>query len=145
MFSGQTITSLVEKSKFSPPQRFEDFLAAGVYVTRGFDHNLMVMTRQAFQELTRQVLSMNLTDPAARMLLRMILGNAAEVTPDAGGQLPLPDRLCQFASLDSRVVLVGMGDFFEIWAPEIWQKQEETLMNPMADASRYASLHLALR
>ncbi|OGN76312.1 MAG: hypothetical protein A2X25_08790 [Chloroflexi bacterium GWB2_49_20] len=145
MFSGQYNTTLNSTNQLTPPQRFGDLLAQGGVVTQGFDRNLMVLTSQAFQELTSRVMSMNLTNPLARMLLRMLLGNANEVALDQTGQLTIPKKLCRIANLQSPTVMVGMGDFFEIWSAEAWSEQETKLTDSEADPSRYSSLNLVMR
>jgi MraZ protein len=144
MFSGQYITILNSTNQLAPPQRFGDLLAQGAVVTQGFDRNLMVLTSQAFQDLTGRVMSMNLTNPVARMLLRMLLGNANEVALDESGQLTIPEKLCRIANLQSPTVMVGMGDFFEIWSAEAWSEQEMKLADSEADPSRFSSLNLAM-
>jgi MraZ protein len=144
MFSGQYSTSLQSTHQFTPPQGFGDLLSQGAFITQGFDCNLMVLPRQVFQELSKKVLSMNLTDPTARMLLRMILGNASEVFLDESGQMSIPEKLCKIADLQAQTVLVGLGDFFEIWSAQLWSTQEAKLIDPEADPARYSSLNLAI-
>jgi MraZ protein len=145
MFSGQYNISLNSIHKFTLPQRFGDMLAQGAVITQGFDRNLMVLSRQAFQSLTERILSMNLTDPTARMLLRMILGNANDISLDETGQMDIPEKLYKMVDLQSDSVLVGMGDFFEIWPAEGWSEQEMKITDQEADPNRYSSLHLAIR
>jgi len=113
-------------------------------ITLGFDRNLMVLTSQAFQKLSSRVMSMNLTDPDARMLMRMLLGNANEISIDKAGQMIIPDKLRRIANLQSPTVLVGMGDFFEIWSAEAWSEQEIKLANSESDPNRYSTLNLIM-
>ncbi len=53
-----------------------------MYITQGFDRNLQVLTAGAFQEIYRKVISLNIADPLARLLLRLILGTATELGMD---------------------------------------------------------------
>jgi DNA-binding transcriptional regulator/RsmH inhibitor MraZ len=41
------------------------------------------------------------------------------------------------------VVVVGSGDFFEIWAPDEWSDQAEQLMDTHGNADRFSSLFLS--
>ncbi len=145
MFSGQYSSSLTTDNQLTPPQGFGDLLVKGAMITRGFDRNLMVLTNQAFQKLTSKVMSMNLTDPAARMLMRMLLGNANEISIDNAGHMIIPEKLCQIANLQSPTVLVGMGDFFEIWSSEAWSEQEIKLTDSETDPDRFSTLNLIMQ
>ena len=144
MFSGQFSSKLTSTNQLTPPQGFGEMLTQGSMITRGFDRNLMVLTSQAFQKLSSRVMSMNLTDPNARMLMRMLLGNANEITIDKAGQMIIPDKLRKIASLQSPTVLVGMGDFFEIWSAEAWSDQEIKLSESESDPNRYSTLNLVM-
>ena len=144
MFSGQFSSKLTSTNQLTPPQGFGEMLTQGSMITRGFDRNLMVLTSQAFQKLSSRVMSMNLTDPNARMLMRMLLGNANEITIDKAGQMIIPDKLRKIANLQSPTVLVGMGDFFEIWSAEAWSDQEIKLTDSESDPNRYSTLNLVM-
>ena len=145
MFSGQYTTSLTSNNQLTPPARFGEILVQGAVITQGFDRNLMVLSRQAFEALTDRILSMNLTDPLARMLLRMVLGNAADLELDPAGHVTIPDKLVKIADLRSPTVLVGMGDFFEIWSADAWSGQETIINDHEANPDRFSSLNLAIR
>lgn len=144
MFSGKYTIKINSRYQFTPPPRFGQFLSAGAVVTQGFDHNLMVMTRQSFLELTSKVMSLNLMDPAARSLSRMLLGNAMDSDLDTNGRITLPKNLCQGLNLGSQAILVGAGNFLELWPSESWEKQEDSFSQFKADANRFSSLDLRL-
>jgi MraZ protein len=74
----------------------------------------------------------------------MLLGNANEISIDKAGQLIIPDKLCRMANLQSPTVMVGMGDFFEIWSAEAWSEQELKLSDSESDPNRFSSLNLVM-
>jgi MraZ protein len=79
------------------------------------------------------------------MLLRLILGNAQVVTPGGSGEMSVPEILIKTVDLKSSLVLVGMGDFFEIWSAQAWSEQESRILESRSDPSRFSSLDLSLR
>ena len=115
----------------------------GLYITRGFDRNIMVLTMQAFKSIYDRITALNLADPIARLLLRMILGTAyrAELAPD--GKIIIPDTLRKFANLHRDVIMIGQGDFLELWSPEDWDRQNEQLLN--VDANHFSTLNITTR
>jgi MraZ protein len=126
------------------PPSFAGPLSAGAYLTQGFDRNLQVLTRDAFQEIYRTVVSLSITNPLARLLLRLVLGSALELGVDASGQFTIPEELRQFANLNNEIFLVGQGEYFEIWAPELWGQQAAQLSDTEANASRFSALTISV-
>jgi len=113
-------------------------------MTQGFDRNLQVLTASAFRKLYQQATALNVADPLARLLLRLFLGNAVELPP-APANIAIPDNLREFAGLRENALLIGQGDYFEIWAPDLWGQQEAQLRDAEANASRFAGLTLGTR
>jgi MraZ protein len=144
MFLGQHTYFLDDDLYLTIPAAFREAMAGGAYVTQGFERNLVIMTEQAFQELYQRVVAMNIANPLARLLLRMILGNATRLETDQAGRFRLPADLVMFAGLEKKVVLVGQGDYFEVWAPSLWDKQSNDLQNTEANTERFAVLDLAV-
>jgi MraZ protein len=75
----------------------------------------------------------------------MILGSVYKTEVEEDGSIPILDTLKSFARLSTEVVLVGQGDFLEIWSPEIWSKQEEQLLDVEKDPNRFSMLTLSTR
>ena len=113
-------------------------------MTQGFDGNLQVLRADAFQEMYRQAASLNIADPLARLLRRLVLGSAVE-TPVTQASIEIPGNLKEFANLKQDVLLVGQGDYFEIWDPDLWGRQESQLRAVDVNSGRFAALKLATR
>ena len=145
MFLGKHYSRLDKNSRLSTPAPFRDELSTGLYLTKGFDRNLVVMTRSAFKVIYRTVTALNIADPLARGLMRLILGGAQELHLDKNGNLAIPAELRAFASLQGSILVVGQGDYFEIWSPEQWENQEAQLQDADANSSRFSGLTVATR
>ena len=142
MFIGLHTTSLDGKHRLPLPARYKGALAGGVYVTQGFDRNLLLLTDSAFEVVARQIKAMNMADPVARLLFRMILGCAAQLIVDKNGCILLPQELIDFSGIENDALVVGQGEYFEIWSPQQWKEQEISLSNVEANAYRFSSLSL---
>jgi MraZ protein len=123
------------------PNGLKDGLEGGFYITRGFDRNIMVLTMQAFQSIYVRITSQNLADPVARLLLRMILGTAYQTQVTATGTIEISSTLSAYANIDKDVVLVGQGDYIELWSPKNWNKQVEQLLN--VDPNYFSNLNIS--
>ncbi|MGA7606285.1 MAG: division/cell wall cluster transcriptional repressor MraZ, partial [Anaerolineales bacterium] len=59
--------------------------------------------------------------------------------------LPIPDELKEFANLNEDVLLVGQGDYFEIWSADLWNNQESQLRDADTNSDRFSRLNVATR
>ena len=145
MFLGQFVHSFDDKNRLTVPAKFREPLAGGAFVIQGLDKNLMVLTVQAFETVYQRVMAMNLMDPAARALRRLILGNAAQLELDSAGRILIPQDLRELGSLENEAILVGQGDYFEVWAPANWKEQETQLQGAADNSQRFSTLDVSTR
>jgi MraZ protein len=144
MFLGKYQHSLDSKGRLTIPSRFRELLVTdGAYLTQGFDHNLMVLPSPAFLRIYERVNKMSMTDANARLLKRHIFASAEQVDVDKAGRILIPEHLRQTVDLHSEAVVVGAGEYFEIWAPESWEEQLEKLNDSDANSQRFGLLDLS--
>jgi MraZ protein len=145
MFLGRYHHSFDDKYRLTVPARYRELLTDGAYVIRGLDRNLMVLTPSAFNIIFQRVMSMNITDPSARLLRRLILGDAFQLEMDKSGRILIPQNLREAANLETEVVLVGQGDYFEVWTPSLWQEQQSQMDDADTNGQRFSMLDLSTR
>ncbi|HSL29280.1 MAG TPA: division/cell wall cluster transcriptional repressor MraZ [Anaerolineales bacterium] len=143
MFLGQFQHNLDEKGRLMIPARYRELLAAGAFITQGFDKCLMVMTDAYFAQVYDRINSMNLADPTARLLRRLILSNAYPVEVDRVGRILVPGNLRQVIELNGEAILAGQGDYFEVWNPADWNLQMDQLQDIETNNQRFATLDLS--
>ncbi len=143
MFLGQYQHTLDDKGRLMIPARFRELLDGGAFITQGFDRCLMVMTSVYFQQVYDSLNEMNLADPVARLLRRQILGNAYPLEIDKVGRVLVPQKLREFANLESEAVVTGQGEYFEVWTPAAWSEQEKQIQDTEANNKRFATLNLS--
>jgi MraZ protein len=144
MFLGQFSHSLDDKGRLTVPARYRDLLALeGAYILQGFDQNLMVLTASTFDAISRRINSMSLTDPTVRVLRRLVFSTADRVDVDRAGRILIPQFLREHSAIDKDVKVVGVGDYFEIWSPAVWEKQVSQLQDVESNAQRFMTLELS--
>jgi MraZ protein len=144
MFLGQYHHNIDSKGRLTIPVRFRDQLAIdGAFITQGFDQNLMVLTKQSFEEIYHRVNQLSMTSNMARLLKRLIFSNANQVDVDKAGRILIPQYLRAAAVLDSDAMVVGVGDYIEIWSPVLWEEQTTQLQDAEANAQRFEALDLS--
>ena len=143
MFMGQYQHNLDNKGRLTIPSRYRVLLEQEAYVTQGFDTNLMIWTLTAFETISKGINRMSITDPVSRLLRRLIFANGEKAEVDRAGRILIPQYLRQFAGLDGEVVIVGVGDYFEIWSPDMWSQQMAQLQDSSANTQRFEAFDLA--
>src|SRR6185437_5056780 len=57
-------------------------------------------------------------DPLRTALETSVLGGMAKLSFDTAGRITLPETLCESFGLTDWVVVVGLGDRFQIWSKD---------------------------
>jgi MraZ protein len=145
MFLNQYHHSFDDKGRLTIPSRFREFPEEGAYVVQGLDRNLMILPPREFETIYNRLMAMSVTDPNARLLRQIILGNALQVVPDKAGRILISSNLRDYAGLRENVVFVGQGDYIEIWSPELWNEKQVQINDAATNAQRFATLDLRTR
>lgn len=144
MFLGHFQHNLDDKGRLMIPARFRELLEGGAYITQGFDKCLMVMTEAYFKQVYERIEAMNLADPTARLLRRLILSNAYPIEVDKVGRILMPQNLRAFLGIENgELVVAGQGEYFEVWTPALWNEQMTELQNTEANNVRFSTLDLS--
>ncbi len=145
MFLGKYPVKFEEQTRFLAPADFKKNLASGFFMVQGFDRNLMVFPANAFEVIHQCLSSQNIADPQVRMLLRLILGTAHKLEMNEQSQIPIPYPLKEYANLNHTILLIGQGDYFEIWEPALWDQQETQLKDTDTNSEKFSSLAVTTR
>lgn len=127
-FRGIYEHSLDSKDRLTVPARFRAALADGVVLSKGFDPCVWVQTTEAFEKLSERFLSPHSPfGRDARQLRRRFHGGSFDDTLDSAGRIRIPKALIEHAGLSGACVVIGAGEYLEIWDAEAWAKEEEAL------------------
>jgi MraZ protein len=144
MFFGKYTLLISDTNQLTLPTEFSEAMRPPSYLTRGFDRNLLLLSYQAFNTIYSHIKETSISDPLARLMNRLFLGSAAEIRLDGSGMIELPPSLCEYAELSKEIILVGQGDYSEIWSPMLWQEQANALNDSEANAHRFEKFHVSL-
>jgi len=145
LFLGHYTGEIKQNNRLPLPTGFHALVSDGVYVTQGFDRNVLVLGKNTFERLYQHITSLNIADPLARLFLRMFLGAATRTEVGGDGVISLPESLAQFAGLTNKVVIVGLGDYFELWSMDHWEQQKVQLLDFQANAQRFSAFNITAR
>ncbi|HMB61195.1 MAG TPA: division/cell wall cluster transcriptional repressor MraZ [Xanthomonadales bacterium] len=138
MYFGETAINLDAKGRLAIPIRYRDTIqeqCSGrmVLTYSAFDAGaLWLYPEKEWERVRDEVTGLSTFNPGHRSLQRKLVGSATPVEPDGSGRIQLPLTLRQVAGLEKRVVMMGMGDRFEIWNETILNQkraEEERSLN----------------
>ncbi|HQW04168.1 MAG TPA: division/cell wall cluster transcriptional repressor MraZ [Saprospiraceae bacterium] len=70
----------------------------------------------------------------------MFLGKATSLEMNKNGAITLSDSLMEYANLINEFVIVGQGDYLEVWSPDQWQQQQTQINDVQANTQRFSTL-----
>jgi MraZ protein len=142
MFLGRYEHTIDEKGRITIPAEYREALGESVYVTQGFDGNLQAFPTDLFEQMSDRVRSISFLASNSRLLRRLLFSNAKQIKFDNAGRILIPGFLRETANLEETALVVGMGEYFELWAPESWQTQQVSLNDIDANDERFSALDL---
>ncbi|ERJ20596.1 cell division protein MraZ [Salinisphaera shabanensis T35B1] len=119
MFKGSHPVTIDAKGRIAIPASYRQSLiddcAGRLVITRHWDGCLLIYPATEFQKFESQLLAKGSLNPKVRDIQRFFIGNARDIDMDRQGRLLLPSNLRAAASLESKAVLSGIGNLFELW------------------------------
>ncbi len=143
MFFGEFEHTIDSKGRLTIPAKFKEALAGGIVITRGLDGCLWAFTKNEWEKLAQKVAGASIGNQDARQFKRFLFFGASDSIPDRNGRVIIPPKLRAYAGIETDVVVAGAMDKIELWAPQRWeQEQESVIENPELLASHLADLDI---
>jgi len=135
VFQGASSLNLDGKGRLSIPTRHRDALisqAQGQITITKHPHGCLMLFPRSEWLLFRERIGQ--LPMSAQWWKRIFLGNAMDVDMDATGRVLVSPELRQAVGLDREVILLGMGNHFELWDKATYEAHEAQAMQaPMPD------------
>lgn len=142
MFMGEYTHAIDDKGRLTIPAKFREDLEKGAVITRGYEKYLLMYTSDTFNRLTHRAEALSPTNPENRALLRLTFSGASDGVPDKQGRILLPPFLREYAGLNGECVIVGVGQYIEVWSKDGWAEQLKIVNDPDTNAKRFAAMNL---
>jgi len=125
MFRGANSINLDAKGRIAIPAKYRDRLRTScdgqIIVTIDLEQPcLSLFPLHHWEQLERQLQGLSNTNPIHQRIKRLLLGYASECELDKNGRVLLPAVLREHAGLDKHLMLVGLGNIFQIWDEPVW-------------------------
>lgn len=143
MFGGVTHLNIDPKNRIAIPARYREELVAKfgnrVTITLESPKYLLIYPENNWNVVRDKIQNLpNGSHPLVKSYQRLVLGYADTIEMDKAGRILLPSALKKLVNLDKDVVLVGLGNRFELWDANSWQEETDSAL--LASKDDLASL-----
>ncbi len=124
-FTGNHERTLDDKGRLVIPRDHRDQLSAGerLHLVPGQDTCLQLMPADVYSDRKRGLQAESRAGGVdARMALRVFTAFSDPISVDRAGRIGVPRQLRSYAGIDAECVVIGAGDFIEIWSEDGWQQ-----------------------
>ncbi|MBQ9087008.1 MAG: division/cell wall cluster transcriptional repressor MraZ [Clostridia bacterium] len=117
MLSGEYKHNLDPKNRIFIPAKHREELGESFVVAKSIREKcLRVYSTEEWKEYIKPIT--NLDGKDRDRIIRALSRNAAQVTPDSQGRIVLTPDLIGYAEITKNAVVVGCGNYAEIWSDE---------------------------
>lgn len=123
VFFGEYEVSFSAPGRIVLPKRIRELLKGGVVVlTKGFDECIAGYDHQDWERRAKELLSFSLLEKENLEKRRFLFGSTMYVDIDEQGRFVIPKHMIDYAQLNKKAIIIGVGDHFEIWETERWKE-----------------------
>ena len=120
------------KNRLFIPAKFREELGNEFFITRKTETCLAIYPPEKWKALSDKLNSF--PDSQVAQIKRFIFSKSAALTPDPHGRIIVPSDLLKHAKIEKSTVIAGVGDYAEIWAEDLYDKQESEIDMAEMDA-----------
>lgn len=130
VFFGEYTVSFSAPGRFVLPKKIRDLLKGNIFIlTKGFNFCLAGYDKEGWEDKAKDLLQVSLLEEDNLQKRRFIFSSTIYIDVDEQGRFVIPKNLLNYAKLGNKAVIVGVGDHFEIWKPEAWEKYQRENKN----------------
>ena len=118
-FLGTFDYAMDERGRLPLPPPYRDAFRDGIVLSQGSpDRCLHLFTREAFEKRARQYTAQPATRRRGRIMRRALFPRSHEAELDRQNRVLIPPGLREYARLSGKVLVIGNGEWVELWAPD---------------------------
>ena len=101
---------------------------------KGFESNLILYPMLEYKKLHHKISALSEFNPEQRKLKRIFFRSIAQVEMDSAGRILIPKTMLAHSKIEKETLLIGMGNYIEIWNPDEFENSLG------ADGNEYSDL-----
>lgn len=128
VFYGEYEVSFTGKGRIVLPKKIRELLKGNSFVvTKGFDTCLAGYDKHDWESRAQELLNVSLLDKENIGKRRNLFASASYVDIDDQGRFIIPKSLMNYLNEKNKVVIIGVGDHFEMWDTNRWEEYSKEI------------------
>ena len=138
MFRGVQHINMDAKGRLAMPARQREPLLARcdgrIVVTIDTQSTcLAIYPYPEWERIAKEIQALPDLRPAVKRFKRLKLGYASDLELDGNGRILLPQPLREYAQLEKKLMLAGLGNKLELWSENLWMGEcDQALQDSLA-------------
>ena len=123
-FVGEYRITFSGQGRIIIPKKIREALGTGktFTLTKGFDSCLSGFRNTDWEKAANELISQSSLEVQKSETKRHLFSSAAIVEIDTQGRFVIPKLLLDYAGLNNKAAIIGVGDHFEVWEPNKWDE-----------------------
>lgn len=123
-FLGTFDYAMDERGRVPLPPRYRDAFRDGIVLSQGSpDRCLRVYTVEAFEHQASEITAESAMRRKGRDLRKALFSRSHEAELDKQNRVLIPSSLREYADLSGKVLVIGAGEWLEIWSPDAYEAE----------------------
>lgn len=126
-FTGEYEHRMDDRGRLAVPAVYRLLFEHGGFLLPGPDGQIELYTPEGYAEEKQMRTVGDKLTASARRLARSFFGRVRRVELDRQGRIVIPQPMREERGLDGLTMVIGMGDYLEIWNAEAWQSEQRQI------------------
>ena len=123
VFFGEYQVSFSAPGRLVLPKKLRELLKGNTFIlTKGFNLCLAGFDKEDWEGRAKDLLQVSLLEQENIEKRRFVFSSVVYPEIDDQGRFIIPKNLMVHSDLSNKAVIIGVGDHFEIWDPDKWEK-----------------------
>ena len=132
LFLGTFDYAIDERGRLPLPPRYRDAFREGIVLSQGSpDRCLRLYTQAAFDEQAAQYRAASPLQRKGRDLRKVFFSRSHTTELDKQSRILIPAALREYAGLSNKALMIGAGEWLEIWEPEAFAAEMTRVDNQL--------------
>ncbi len=128
VFYGEYEVSMTSGGRVALPKKIREALSGTEFVaSKGFTSCLAGYDKKDWEKRASELLTVSLLEKEHIEKRRVLFSSTTYITIDDQGRSVLPRQLREYGGIVDKVMIVGVGDHFELWDKTSWENYIQTL------------------
>ena len=130
VFFGEYQINFSGSGRLLLPKKLRELLKGNIFIlTKGFGNCLSGYDKDDWEKRASELLNPSLLQPTDMDNRRYIFSSLVYLEIDDQGRFVVPKNLLEYGQLKDKVVIIGVGDHFEIWETKKWEAYKLKIKN----------------